>query len=85
MGDVEPNVQKAHEIPTKGTQDQSTFSFNQEPDKVIYHDNEMGGLKTRYRCEGIQGGWSGWETNVGECPNQTRYAEKTESNVSTSL
>ena len=21
MGDVEPNVQKAHEIPTKGTQD----------------------------------------------------------------
>ena len=45
----------------------------------------MGGLNTRYKCEGNKGGVFWYEINVREYLNQTRYGGKIESKASSSL
>ena len=45
----------------------------------------MGGLNTRYKCEDSKKGVFWYGINVEEYLKQTKYGEKTESKVSSSL
>ena len=87
MEDVKFSIQKAHESLTRelviGLHPVMIWKQN----KFICMSwwNEMGGLNTRYKCEGNKGGVFWYEINVREYLNQTRYGEKIESKASSSL